>query len=91
MLTVIKNFISLVRNLINGDEYISDRSKITCSLYFMALMHISYAVLFMCCESALLALYNLLAFIIVQILIRVAAHKHLFTAATLSAVEILVF
>lgn len=91
MFTVFKNFITLVRNLINGDEYISDRSKITYSLYFLALMHISYAVLFMFCESAVLALYNLIAFLYVQILIRIAANKHLFTAATLSAIEILVF
>ena len=91
MFTVFKNLITLVRNLINGDEYISDRSKIKYSLYFMALMHISYAILFMCCESAMLALYNLLAFLVVQILIRVASNKHLFVAATLSAVEILVF
>lgn len=91
MLTIFKNLISMIRNLINGDEYISDRSKITYSLYFMSFMHISYALLFMFCESAFLALYNLLAFLIVQILIRVAANKHLFTAATLSAVEILAF
>ncbi len=91
MFNIIKNIVSLIRNLMNGDEYISDRAKITYTLYFLSLMHITYAAILMFCQTAILALYNLLAFILMQILIRVAHQKHLFTAAALSAVEILIF
>ncbi len=91
MLNIIKNFISLVKNLMNGDEYISDRAKITYTLTLISLMHTLYAVVFLFNGSFILSVYNLCALLFIQILTRVAYNKHLLTATTLTCCEILVF
>lgn len=91
MINIFKNFVSIVKNLMNGDEYISDRAKITYTLTFLSFMHLCYALIFMFTNSVALAFYNFVAFILVQIFIRIAYYKHLFTAMTLACSEILVF
>lgn len=91
MFTIIKNFFHLIKNIINGDEYISDRAKVTYTLTFLSIMHLFYALFFLSTGTFSLIFYNMIAFMIMQFLIRIAHQKHLFVAMTVACFEILIF
>lgn len=91
MLTILKNMVTYVRNLINGDEYISDRTKITYVLTYTSVIHVLCAVFFAYYGLLLLAIYNIGAFFVHQFLIGMAKKKIFLPAMTLSCVEIMVF
>lgn len=92
MFDIVKNLISLIKNIMNGDEYISDKAKITSTLTFISFIHLFYAVLFVFYGGYSLILYNLVAlFLYHAILIPLANRKHFFAAMTTSCGEMLLF
>ena len=88
---IFKNFITFVKNLINGDEYISDRTKIAYTIFVISVIHALIAFFFGCFGNIMLALYNILSFFLYQWLLELAKKKKYITTTIITCVEVVVF
>lgn len=91
MSSIFKNFVTYVKNLINGDEYISDRTKVTYTLSALSIIHVLIAIFFAGFGNMLLALYNVASFFLYQGLMELTKKKHYVAPAIITCVEVIVF
>ncbi len=91
MSTIFKNLVTYVKNLINGDEYVSDRTKVTYTMSAISIIHVFIAVFFMYFEHIGLAVYNVASFIVYQGLVELAKKKHFVAVTFISCFEIIFF
>ncbi len=71
----LKNYMNYIREVVRGEEYLSEREKFTLTLHICAFSHLMFAVLFFGFENILLMLYNLLSFLIYESMISFAKSK----------------
>lgn len=91
MPTILKNFVTLVKNLINGDEYVSDKTKVTYTLKTISIIHIIIAVFFAILGDLGLAMYNVSSFFLYQGLLALAKKKRYVITTIATCLEIILF
>jgi len=93
MSTFFKNVITYVKNLINGDEYISDRTKLGYTITTLSFIHVIIAIFFFFCfgDNMLLAIYNVGSFILYQGLLELVKKKRYIITIVITCVEIITF
>ena len=72
----IKNYLNYIKDIINGEEYLSDRDKFSIILHICAVSHFLFAILFLAFGSIILMLYNLLSFLVYESMVSLAKNKH---------------
>ncbi len=91
MSTFFKNFVTYVKNLINGEEYISDRTKMGYTMTAISFIHVLIAIFFAFNNNIWLCLYNLLSFGIYQLLMELVKKKKYVFTTIIASVEIITF
>ena len=88
----IKIYLNYIKDIIHGEEYLSDRDKFSLILHICAFSHLLYAGLFLGFGSILLMLYNLLSFLIYESLVTLSKNKQfkLITLAITAEVNLFV-
>ena len=86
-----KNVITYIKNLINGDEYISDRTKVGYTMTAISFIHVLIAIFFAFNENIWLCLYNFVSFGIYQLLMELAKKKKYILTTITASIEIIVF
>ena len=71
----LKNYFNYIKDVINGEEYLSDKDKFTIILHVCGISHILFAFIFLCFGNILLMLYNLLSFLIYEWMITFVKNK----------------
>ena len=89
-MSLLKNYFNYIKDLISGEEYLTDRDKFTIMLHLCAAMHMISALLFLGFGSILLMLYNLLSFLIYESLVTMSKNKLFKTVVFISSVEVMV-
>lgn len=87
----IKNYYQVIKEIITGEEYLSDKDKFTLLLHFCALVHIIDAAFFLGFGDILMLLYNLVAFLIYESCVSLAKNKKFKIISIITMVEVLVF
>ncbi|MBO5341236.1 MAG: GGDEF domain-containing protein [Lachnospiraceae bacterium] len=91
MSTFFKNLVTYVKNLINGDEYISDRTKLSYTITAISIIHVLIAVFFALNNNILLTLYNVGSFFLYQGTMELVKKKKYIATTIITCVEIIVF
>lgn len=91
MSTFFKNIVTYVKNLINGDEYISDRTKLGYTIVTLSFIHVLIAIFFFSCENYFLGFYNIGSFALYQGLKELIKKKRYIITIVLTCVEIIIF
>lgn len=91
MPALIKNIVTYIKNLINGEEYISDRTKVAYTLITISFIHVIIAVFFAFFGNTWLAIYNVGSFFLYQWLLEVVKKKHYILATNIACIEIVFF
>ena len=88
----IKIYLNYIKEIINGEEYLSDRDKFTLILHLCAFSHLIFAGLFLCFGNILMMLYNLLSFLVYESLVTLTKNKQykLITLAISAEVNVFV-
>ncbi len=71
----IKIYLNYIKDIINGEEYLSDREKFSLILHICAISHLLFAILFLGFGNILLMLYNLLSFLLYESMVSMAKNK----------------
>ncbi len=71
----IKIYLNYIKDIINGEEYLSDREKFTLILHICAISHLLFAIIFLGFGNILLMLYNLLSFLVYESMVTLAKNK----------------
>lgn len=71
----IKIYLNYIKDIINGEEYLSDREKFSLILHICAVSHLLFAILFLGFGNILLMLYNLLSFLVYESIVTMAKNK----------------
>lgn len=87
----LKNYFIFIKEIINGEEYLSDKDKFSLLLHFCALAHLVDAALFLAFNDILLLLYNLGAFLLYESCINLAKNKRFKAIAIITVLEVLLF
>ena len=87
----IKVYFKYIKDVISGEEYLSDREKFTLVLHLCAIAHICFAVLFLGFGNILLMLYNLLSFLIYESLISMVKNKQYRLVTLAFSLEVNIF
>ncbi|MBE5885380.1 MAG: GGDEF domain-containing protein [Lachnospiraceae bacterium] len=91
MPALFKNFVTYIKNLINGEEYISDRTKLTYTMATLSFVHVLIAIFFAFWGNTWLILYNIASFFLYQWLMDMAKKKHYVVVTILACIEIVIF
>lgn len=86
-----KNIVTYVKNLINGDEYISDRTKLSYTIGTISLIHALIAVLFFVYKNGFLVVYNVASFCLYQGLMELIKKKRYVITVVITCIEIITF
>ena len=88
----IKIYLNYIKEIINGEEYLSDRDKFTLILHLCAFSHLIFAGIFLGFGNILMMLYNLLSFLVYESLVTLTKNKQfkLITLAITAEVNIFV-
>ena len=88
----IKIYLNYIKDIINGEEYLSDRDKFTLILHLCAFSHLIFAGLFLGFGNILMMLYNLLSFLVYESLVTLTKNKQfkLITLAITAEVNVFV-
>ncbi|MBR5067014.1 MAG: GGDEF domain-containing protein [Lachnospiraceae bacterium] len=88
----IKIYLNYIKEIINGEEYLSDRDKFTLILHLCAVSHLIFAGIFLGFGNILMMLYNLLSFLIYESLVTLTKNKQfkLITLAITAEVNVFV-
>lgn len=87
----LKNYFNYIREIIRGEEYLSDREKFTLILHICAFSHLLFAVLFFGFENIIMMLYNLLSFLVYESMISFAKNKQFKIITFAISVEVSIF
>ncbi|MBO4347360.1 MAG: diguanylate cyclase [Lachnospiraceae bacterium] len=87
----IKIYLNYIKDIINGEEYLSDRDKFTLVLHICAFSHLLFAILFLGFGSILMMLYNLLSFLVYESMISFVKNKQYVLVTILVSLEVVVF
>lgn len=87
----IKVYINFIKDLISGDEYLSDKDKFTITLHFCAITHLINAGLFLFMGSIVMLIYNLLSFLIFEGMITFAKNKKFGLVTIIGCLEVCTF
>ena len=90
-MSLIKNYINYIKEIISGEQYLSDKDKFTLMLHLCALAHLGSAVIFLCFGSILLMLYNLLSFLVFESLVTASKNKLFKLVVVIASMEVVVF
>jgi len=71
----IKIYFNYIKDIIKGEEFLSDREKYTLILHMCAVSHLVFAVLFLLLGNILMMLYNLLSFLVYESMITFVKNK----------------
>ena len=71
----IKIYLNYIKDIINGEEYLSDREKFALILHICAISHLLFAIIFLGFGNILLMLYNLLSFLVYESMVTLAKNK----------------
>ncbi|MBQ8246142.1 MAG: GGDEF domain-containing protein [Lachnospiraceae bacterium] len=86
-----KNLVTYVRNLMNGEEYISDRTKLGYTLAAFSCIHVLIAIIFAFFGNVVLCLHNVASFFIYQALMEFVKKKRYVVTTIITYVEIISF
>lgn len=88
MISFVKNIYKYIRDIITGDEYLSTKSKYTYVLYFSSFIHLVNVFIFGAFENLPLLLYNLIAFLVYQLLATLVPRKVYFLITAVTVLEV---
>lgn len=88
MISFFKNIYKYIRDIISGDEYLSTKSKYTYVLYFSSFIHLVNVFIFGTFENLPLLLYNLIAFLVYQLLATLVPRKVYFLITAATVIEV---
>lgn len=86
-----KIYYQLIKDIINGDEYISDKDKFTLLLHLCALVHLIDSFYFWGFSNILLLLYNLGSVLLYESLVPFAKNKQFKFITAVCSIEVLIF
>ena len=86
-----KNYLNYIKDIISGEEYLSDKDKFTLMLHLCAAAHLGSAVIFLLFGSILLMLYNLLSFLVFESLVTAAKNKLFKLVVFIASIEVVTF
>ena len=86
----IKIYLNYIKEIINGEEYLSDRDKFTLILHLCAFSHLIFAGIFLGFGNILMMLYNLLS-ITRKDLKRVVRYHHRVCVSNVTSSYIFIF
>lgn len=87
----IKNYFNVIKEIVTGEEYLSDKDKFTLLLHFCALTHLIDAAFFLGFNDIMMLLYNLGAFLLYESCISLAKNKKFKYISIITVLEVLVF
>lgn len=88
MISFFKNIYKYIRDVISGDEYLSTKSKNTYILYLSSFIHLVNVFIFGTFENLPLLLYNLVAFLVYQLLATLVPRKVYFLITAITVIEV---
>lgn len=86
-----KNLVTYIKNLINGEEYISDRTKVSYTLSTISFIHVLIAIFFAFFGNIWLCIYNVASFFLYQAMMELVKKKRYVITTIMTCVEIIVF
>ena len=87
----IKIYIKLIKDIISGEEYLSNKEKFTLLLHFCAIVHLIDSAYFYGFNNILLVLYNLCSFLLYEMLVPLAKNKQFKMITAIASCEVLLF
>ncbi|MCR5846889.1 MAG: GGDEF domain-containing protein [Lachnospiraceae bacterium] len=87
----IKIYLKYIKDVISGEEYLSDREKYSLVLHICAISHIIFSIMFLGFGNILLMLYNLLSFLTYESMISLVKNKKYMLIALAFSLEVNVF
>ncbi len=86
-----KNLVTYIKNLINGEEYVSDRTKVSYTLASISFIHVLVAIFFAFLGNMWLTLYNLASFFLYQGMMELVKKKRYVIVTIFTCIEVIIF